>query len=220
MGLGRILKIAGVALSLGLFAGAANAVTLSFSQITSNGSTGGTDQLFVDITDNGAGGALFNFDVLAGVNANLNVTEIYLDDRTPLFQAPMQPSDITVQVGTNFTAGTANPGDLPGGNAVGFSVTSGLLADAQGASVNGLTIGDDLQFNLTFMAGFSFADLLAAIDSGAFRIGMHVRSHLNDRSESYVNVPPGVIPVPAALPLLLSAFGIGAFVTRKRRKAA
>lgn len=206
--------------SVGFGTSAAHALTVGFTQITTNGATGGADQLSVDITDNGSGGALFDFNVITGVNTGINVAEIYFDDRTPLFVAPLTQPQIIVQVGTDFTAGSANPGDLPGGGSVGFNVTAGLLADAEGRSSNGLTIGDDLQMFLNFAGNYDFSNLLASLNDGTFRIGMHVRSHEGGFSEGYVNTSPNPVPLPAAGILLITALGGLGVAARRRRKSS
>lgn len=198
----------------------ASAVSVSFERITSNSSADASSQLTLDVTDGGSG-ALFDFGVLTGANPGANVAEIYFSDTSSIFSTPLLQSGVVTQVGVDFTVGAANPPDLPGGNnaSPAFSVTPGLLADALGANANGLTVGDDLVLQLTYQSGAVFDDLLSALNSGDFRVGLHVRSLLDDQSDSFVSTPPdvGQIPLPATLPLLFAALGGIAFVTRRKR---
>ncbi|SHL66618.1 VPLPA-CTERM protein sorting domain-containing protein [Roseovarius marisflavi] len=226
---GRITSAAIFGLGLMFSVSAAQAATLSFSQITANGGTGGAAQLGVTYTDD-TDGALFAFSVIAGDNDDLNVAEIYFDDRTPLFKAPMTAANIISQTGTDFTAGSANPKSLPGGNAVNWNTTAGLLADSAAGNTAGIQVGDELVLKLFYDGTFAFADLSAALTSGLFRMGMHVRSHDGGYSEGYVNNIPGggvkppsppPVPLPAGLPLILTALGsLVAVGRRKSRKAA
>jgi hypothetical protein len=68
---------------------------------------------------------------------------------------------------------------------------------------------------LNFNAGFDFTDFLAALESGDFRIGLHVRSLAGGASDAFVNLPSSV-PVPAAGFLLIGALG-GLAALRRRR---
>lgn len=206
--------LAGIS-SLG-FNSAAHAVTVDFAAIPADGALAGADQINLDITDLGTA-AQFNWTMSAGVNPDMNIAEIYIDDRTPIFLAPI---NITTQIGTDFTPGDANPGNLPGGNTLPdpFTVTTDLLADAQGRSTNGLTIGDNLIFNISYALGANFTDLLDALNNGSLRVGVHARSLLGGESEGYVSQPPSPIPVPAAGLLLLGSLG-GLAVIRRRKKS-
>jgi hypothetical protein len=234
IGVYKIKILACAAGILALAATSASAATLTFDQITANGATGGESQLQLDITDYGSARALFTFTVNSGTNTEMNVSEIYFDDRTPLFAPTFTDSQIVTETGVRFNVGTANPGNLPAGNNINFNTTGDLLADSDSGgpvapgNKTGITVGDTFAFYLDFATLSVFADLTAAIDSGAFRIGLHVQSHLDGGSESYVNndtgggvtPPPPVVPLPAGMPLLLGAFGLLAVVRRKFSKAA
>lgn len=199
---------------------AAHAVSVSFERVTSNASADASSQIQLDVTDGGAG-ALFDFGVITGANPAPSLAEIYFSDLASIFVSPLTQADIITQVGTNYTAGVANPGNLPGANNASppFNVTPGLLADPLRANSNALQVGDDLVIRLNYMVGSGFADALAALVDGSLRVGVHVRSLLGGQSDSFVSAPPSVseVPLPATLPLLFAALGGFAYVARKKK---
>lgn len=207
----------------------AGAVSVSFTNITNNGAPDAAAQLLLDVTDGGTG-ALFDFGVAAGPNSDANIHEIYFDDGA-LFSPPPQ---IVTEVGADFDAGSANPGELPGANNANpdFVTSSELLADiAQGGASNGLTIGDDLVLRLVYLAGIDFSDVLAALADASLRVGLHVHSldctgtttSCSDSDAFVSNPPPSgpptVIPLPATLPLFLAALGGFGLLGWRRREA-
>lgn len=205
-------------LALGLI-GTAQAATLSFERITTNSNVNAVGQLSVTVADFGTQ-ARFSFSVLNGAQSGATIAQIYFSDVDGLFTPP--PVIIT-ETGVDYVAGSANPGNLPGANNANpdFEVTAMLLADidnGQGGNANGIQIGDLLVLGLNFAAGNTFTDLLSRINSGAFRVGLHVRSLNGNASDSFVSKPSTtVVPLPAGLPLMLA--GLGALVVLRRRKA-
>ncbi len=214
-----LISAAAAAIAICSSVGSASALVVGFERISANGSVDAAPQLSVEVTDSGAGSALFDFTVMDGGNPGANVAEIYFDDDAGLFESPLS---INFEQGTSFTAGSANPGNLPGGNTIGFGATAGLLADAQGPSINGLTVSDMLILELTYLNGVSFSSVESALLGETLRIGLHVRSLLGGFSDGFVNQPPNfnppeVVPLPATLPLLLSALAIFGYRFRNKR---
>lgn len=208
-------------MTLGLavaFSGYASAVTVGFERITNNSVADASAQLSVDITD-GGDGALLDFTVSAGPNPGANIAEIYFDDGPPVLFDP--PPVVVSQIGASFEVGNNSPGELPSANNATppFNTTSGLEAEADGNNATGVTVGDTLILKLIYAGAADFNSVLAALDSGAFRIGLHVRSLLNGQSDSFVNTPPQVVPVPAAAWLFLTALGGLGFAGWRRRRA-
>lgn len=198
----------------------AQAATLPFDRITTNSNVNAAGQLSVTVADFGTQ-ARFSFSVLSGAQSGATIKEIYFSDVDGLFTGS---PEILTQNGVSYVAGQADPGDLPSGNnaSPAFTVTGKLLADIdnrKGGNANGIQIGDLLVLGLNFAAGNTFTDLLARINSGAFRVGLHVGSLNGGASDSFVSKPPTtVVPLPAGLPLMLA--GIGALAVLRRRKAA
>lgn len=219
MGIGNFIKIAGVALSVGLFASAANAVTYTFSSVSNNlaGDVAiGEAQLSLEVLDAGGGIVSFTF-ANAGPSAS-SITELYWDDSTSVLSAFRNPTPFTYSgAGLAFSIG-ATPPNLPSGNTATPAFSADFAADSDSPEPhNGVNPGESVTAYFTYNS--SFDSVIAALDNSDLRVGIHVTAFASRGSESFMNNPPSVVPVPAALPLMLSAFGIGAFVTRKRRKA-
>jgi hypothetical protein len=114
----------------------------------------------------------------------------------------------------NFTP-PATPPNLPGWNGLGF--TSTFSADATNPQPeNGINPNETLGISWTFTGTeASFAQLLSEIQQGPSRIGAQVADCQGSASCQAMTVP-----VPAALPLLLTALGALGVIGRKKMKAA
>ena len=230
----RILSCLAVAALWASAATSASAATFGFGCVTNNNATNcadGVGQLSVEVLAGpGATQASFTFKN-AGPDAS-SITDVYFDDGTLLGIA-----SITNMTGVSFTQG-ASPGDLPGGNTIGFETSAGFLADSTPpAQPNGVNPGEQLTITFNLLPGTTFAQLIAAIEdgvgcnvdnscAGTLRIGIHVQGFANGGSESFVNNPGGgggspdpqtVVPEPASLLLLGSGLGAVAAARRRRR---
>ncbi len=193
--------------------GFVQAETFSFDCITDNLAGDcqiGESQLLVDITD--AGNNMVDFTFSNSGTSNSTISEIYFDDGTLLGIT----SIATSSAGVKFSPG-ATPPDLPGGNAVGFEVTAGFLADADNpAPKKGVNIGEWVTISFSLINGKTYQDTIDAMGT-ELRIGLHVINFDSGGSESFV-APSGVseVPVPAAAWLFSSALLGLAGVSRKR----
>lgn len=179
------------------------AAVIGFTAITNNSGISGTlESLFtVDVTDLGGGNVGFDF---ANNAATGVITQVYWDDSGTLTGFANDP------VATGFTSG-ANPPDLPSGNTVGFVPNFSAGADVPPPQ-NGILPGASLSFD--FDMASNFAAILTALQSGGLRIGIHVQSiGANEDSDSFVSA----VPLPASLPLILSALAFFGFMRTRRR---
>lgn len=213
----KIISAFFAALSMMFVMSISQAATLSFTNIENN-TVDISSQLSVDIADT-EGGITFTFWNDVGITSS--VTDIYFDEgATDWFSGfEILASSGVLYSPTEFTDSAADPGVLPGGDAVGFSAD--YSADSSGNPENGIDASGEY---ITFLAiagtGFtSYTDLLADALAGGFRMGLHVQAFADGASDSYVSVNP--VPVPAAGILFASALlGAGALGRRKKKVKA
>lgn len=205
-----------VTIALMVVVNISQAATYSFYNIENN-TVDISDQLSVEV-NNEAFGTTFKFFNDVGITSS--VTDIYFDEgSSDLFSG----FEIYEQYGAAFAPeyiyySAANPGNLPGGNAIGFAAD--YSADSTSNPENGLDTSTDY---VTFLAyagtDYSYDNLLNALLDGSARIGLHVQAFADGASDSYVN-SLNPVPVPAAGILFASAlFVVGAIGRRKKKSA-
>lgn len=188
--------------------------TYSFENFTNNDTTNaqiGEDQLFVQVSDYGSSQALFNF-INTGPEPS-TIAQIYFEDGLGLLSGI---DSLIESSGVDFNIET--PSNWGIGNQISFTVDYQTTAEKP-APQNGIDPYESLGVVFNISNGFGFDDIIASLDEGFMRIGMHVISiGENQNSEAFVNNGRNIIPAPAAVVLA----GIGtAFVSyiRKRKTA-
>jgi hypothetical protein len=141
---------------------------------------------------------------------------VYFDDGTLLGIA-----SLTDGSGVDFEVG-ASPGELPGANGADpdFATTAGFSADSEPAAApNGVAYNEYLVVTFNLINGKTYDDVIAALDDGSLRIGMHVQA-LGTSSDSFVNDDPfdsqEQVPEPSTLALTLVGL-VSACGLRRRR---
>jgi hypothetical protein len=173
----------------------------------------GEAQFSASLSDLGGGQALLTF-ANSGPVASI-IADVYIEDGSG---AIASIASIQNGPGVSFSLG-ATPPDLPGGNDATPSFSADLSADADaptGTGGNGVDPGESLGLVLDLAAGFTFADLQAALDGGTLRLGIHGQGlGTSGGSESFVSGGDGAVPEPTAGLL----FGVGtALVLRRSRR--
>jgi hypothetical protein len=193
----------------------ASPVSLSFFRVDPHNSSQNPASQFscvMDVVTPGPGGQVsFTFTNAVGIASS--ISEIYFQDGPLLGEASLN------QVGTNFSAGPANPGNLPGGNNLTppFIATELFSADAQGNPSNGIdTASDSLRMTFHLLNSKSFDDCVSALQTGDLRIGMHVRAIGTDgQSDSFVNNSITAVPLPMTSTMAMA--GLSMVMLRRRR---
>jgi hypothetical protein len=198
-----------------LFVGTADAgFTYSFVNITGNSATNaqvGEDQLAVEVSDSGSSQVLFNF-TNSGPE-DCSITQIYFEDSLGLLD---DVDSLIESSGVDFVI-DSSPGNLPGGNTISF-VENYEVKPAPPVAPNGINPGESLGVVFNLADSFTYDDIIASLDDGFMRIGMHVQSFSDEGSESFVNNGRDnpVIPAPGAISLAL----VGISIARLLRKGS
>jgi uncharacterized protein (TIGR03382 family) len=189
------------------FAGNAGAVVV---QLTAYNATASGLDLSVDVTvDGGVASFAFSNDS-TGDSAAAVAARIYFE--TGLGAVGLSNPTIVGSSGVSFSTDYPGPGSPPAGNTVNWSGEVYAIGAAAPPPQNGLGVGDSLLVTFDY-AGTVDALVAALIDTkGNARIAAHVLDCVNGESCSAVTAP---IPLPAALPALLSALGL--LIVRRRR---
>lgn len=198
-----------------------SSVNINFTRITNNSPVNVASQ-FLAVLSQVSGQpnrVVFTFSNSAAIASS--ISEIYYDNRN---SAPLQSLLSPLQqTGCHFTAGSASPGNLPGGNAIGFNATRAFSADAVGNPSVGLdTAADRLSMTFQLKSGFTFNNVVNALNNGDLRLGLHVRA-INppqspcDWSDSFVSTV-AVVPLPPAAWAGLATLGGIVSVRRLRRR--
>ena len=188
----------------------AMAATYNFTVVENNSALDFGNQLRVEVAEviGGASFTLFN-----DVGIQSSIAAIYFDDLTPrMFLDPIGISDQSS--GVIFKK--SSPPNMPGGNKISFEADDGN--SVAGSVANGVNAsGEWISFLGLWVNGntSSFNNLISAMDSGAFRVGVHLRALPDGQSESYVT--PSTVPLPAAAWLFGSAL-FGFMMVSNRRK--
>ena len=204
----RVITAASVAIAA---TAAAQAASFGFQNITGNSAANaaaGEAQLSLSVVAGMGGTAQFTLsNAFGGVPSS--VEEIWIDNTAGVLLAI---SSITNTVGVNFSAPSSS--NLPGGNTVGFNETPALgLAASPPPVGNGINPGESLTWTYSIVGGFDIDDVIAAMNFGSLRVGIHVIGFPNGGSESFVTTP--VIPAP--LGGMLAGAGLLAIGARRRR---
>ncbi|MBC7834467.1 MAG: hypothetical protein H7Y88_05115 [Phycisphaerales bacterium] len=194
---------AGVFVGLSAIAGA-DPVSLGFDRITRSECWFNPEASFhVAVSEVQTGSGAVAFRVTNNFNLLSSITEVYLDDSGEFASL----AGLVQNHGVSLQAGSASPGNLPGGHAIAdpFQVTPALCTDVIGRTSNGVNFAAEfLEFRLNLSQGRTHDDVLTGLASSDIRLGIHVRGIFRIFSDSFINesyeppvpAPPQIAPLP------------------------
>lgn len=140
-----------------------------------------------------------------------SIADIYFDWTSPTISLSSWGATLSQSSGVSFSWG-ASPGNLPGGNSIGFYSDLGLDSNSP-TQPNGVNPGEWL--NIRF-AGVSFANAVSGLNSGGLDVGIHVQGFSYGGSESFVTTP---IPEAETYAMMIAGLGLMGWVARRRSAA-
>jgi hypothetical protein len=204
-----------LAAGMGVAASAqAASFTYSFVAVTANSVVDpaiGEAQLSVDVSDESltSGQVKFTFNNSGPLASS--ITDVYFGDDGLLGSAFIFNGS-----GVAFSEG-ASPPNLPSGS---FDATYAADSDSPSVAANGVNPGESLSIEFNLLGGQGFNDVIAALDGGDLKIGIHVQAFADGNSEGFENNGRTFVPLPASVWGGLGLMGVlGGLKLRSRRTA-
>ncbi len=219
-----ILIVSLISLALSVTSSRAN-VTYHFQCITHNDPSGnagsvGENAFSVEVSDYAPGQVLFTFSVTSPsvdpFSGTYFIDGVYFFDDGTVFSGPASSPDDglfdydydnTLYPAVNFDT-PATPDHLPGYDHLSYGLLLHYTADADPAPAYW---GVNVDESLAVLLNGSYADVIAALDSGSAVIGIKGQG-FGDFSEGFVII----IPAPGAVLLAFTGAGIVGWLRRRR----
>jgi len=220
----KILRNVATAFGLMILASQGQAATIGFANIAGGDTSGDSlvGRFSLELTDVST---RFTQKVQikiksAAANASYFIGSIFIDDEPGnRLSGESSAYKDSLSYRTEFKYKTS--GGFAQGNLINFGATARYMMD--GGSSAGVQPGD----YATFQFGGTYAQVLAGLQSGALRFGLHVQGinlpGCEDGSDSFVSYVPPVLPPIPTVPLPASGLmflgALGGLVGLRRRKS-
>jgi hypothetical protein len=211
--LASVLLAMGAVMSVPASAGAV--YDFSFYKLNGAGAPSPTvdEDLLMQVYEE-SGQAVFKFWNNVSSGEDSSITDIYFDQNPDLFT--------NILVGTDSGAGVefqnATPGNLQGGNKIGFSADFQGEADNPGTKWGVSEASEWVSFYGTYATGATLDQLIASLENPGFIVGLKVVGSDGGGAGSYVTgVRVNAVPLPGAVWLFGSAL-VGFMALSNRRR--
>jgi hypothetical protein len=207
-----LLAVAGVAAVSAVSAAPASAITFSFGNIA-GGDTPGDDYVnsFTYTVTNQ--GSAVRFDIFNSGNVaapNMFISKVFFDDNGYL----SAPSLYGTNVGeVSFSGGSSNDQLPQGGN--NFTTDYAFSRNPGSGNVGGIQGAES--FPVSFRGNYN--NVIAALNSGALRVGLHVQGLPNGQSDSFISSNTQDTPEPLTMLAAGAAVGFGTVFKKQRTQA-
>jgi len=207
-----LLAVAGVAAVSAVSAAPASAITFSFGNIA-GGDTPGDDYVnsFTYTVTNQ--GSAVRFDIFNSGNVaapNMFISKVFFDDNGYL----SAPSLYGTNVGeVSFSGGPSNDQLPQGGN--NFTTDYAFSRNPGSGNVGGIQGAES--FPVSFRGNYN--NVIAALNSGALRVGLHVQGLPNGQSDSFISSNTQDTPEPLTMLAAGAAVGFGTVFKKQRAQA-
>ena len=205
-----LLAVAGVAAVSAVSAAPASA--FSFGNIGGGDTPGDSyvDSFTYTVTNQGSA---VRFDIFNSGNAaapNMFISKVFFDDNGYL----SAPSLYGTNVGeVSFSGGPSNDQLPQGGND--FTTDYAFSRNPSGGNVGGIQGAEN--FPVSFRGNYT--NIIAALNSGALRVGLHVQGLPNGQSDSYISSNTQDTPEPLTMLAAGAAVGFGTVFKKQRDRA-
>jgi hypothetical protein len=209
-----LLAVAGVAAVSAISAAPASA--FSFSNIAGGDTVGDAYANNFSLNVINLGGSVI-FDIVNSGNTaapSMFISKVFFDDDNGYLSAPWTNVNNVGEVA--FTGGISNAQLPQGGKS--FSTDYAFSSNNGAGNVFGIQGGEKL--GLTFAANYN--NVLAALNSGELKIGLHVQALPNGASDSYISSSGGNTentPEPLTMLAAGAAVGFGTMFKKQRAQA-
>jgi len=215
-----ILAVAGVAALSAVSAAPASA--FSFSNIAGGDTPGDAyvNSFSFDVVNQGSS-VLFNIFNSGDVAApSMFISKVFFDDKNSFFDDDTYLSSPLVNIGNvgqvAFSGGASNDQLPQGGN--GFTTNYAFSSNNGAGNVFGIQAGESL--GLSFTGDYNL--VIAALNDGTLKLGLHVQALPNGQSDSYLSSSSGNTqdtPEPLTMLAAGAAVGFGTMFKKQRAQA-
>ena len=210
-----LLAVAGVAAVSAVSAAPASAITFSFGNIAGGVTPGDAyANNFGFTVENQGGLAVFNIFNFGNPGASdMFIAGVFFDDNGTLSSSSLPWTNVNNIGQVGFSGGASNDQLPQGGN--GFTTDYAFSRNPGGGNAGGIQGAES--FPVSFRGNYN--NIIAALNSGDLRVGLHVQGLPNGQSDSFISSSDSSQDVPEPLTMLAAGAAVGFGTMFKKQRA-